>query len=403
MTCSPVLSGEPLSYKKEGRDFRIYARSGEYVVECSASEAALSSRNKNIQDRRFRMEAIDLMGAYILFSRSSFKSEEALFQIFADATQLHYQAYLTDLVQEEKTIGGKPVTVYRCKTENYILSNATYREDISLEMLVKENYRLRKDAPSVELLERYRLLDINEWLQVERDFLTGDCSLPALPRRLQGVPDRLERSLLLKEDPVERYRSELPTEPHYRIFFLEEVVTSIPAARKAEAYEVWIRALDGGKGTMAKLLLFCARKRETATLPAEPVFTDVIDAFPGAVSPFGVRTPLDRELYDKAVAAYAKSDFSAAAELLSSFINENGLMPEALNLYGASLRYQGFPARALPYFLLALKADPSTPYVTGNLALALKDLEYPSLTEALKDLLPLADDPWSRQTINQHL
>ena len=69
MTCSPVLSGEPLSYKKEGRDFRIYARSGEYVVECSASEAALSSRNKNIQDRRFRMEAIDLMGAYAALGR----------------------------------------------------------------------------------------------------------------------------------------------------------------------------------------------------------------------------------------------------------------------------------------------------------------------------------------------
>ena len=398
---SSILFGEPVVYVKDGRRFSIHENSGKYVVECVSTTSAPSSRNRNLTDRRYRIEAVDLIGAYILFRQSEFRSDGDLFQIFADATQLHYQAYLNDLEQEDRYSDGKPVTVYRCRKENYNISAATYRKDLDLHQLLKENYRRRKDEPAIALMARYGALGLSEWLMVERDFLTGGCSLPQLARKLQSVPDRLERSMIMADDPVGKYSGQIPENPVYRVLFLEEMVTSLPLSRKKEAYRDWIKSLGGVDGPIPELLRFCTKVCPSVQLPEEPVFTEMIEAFPGALSPFGVRTPMDSRLYDEAVKAYSGSDFAGSLDLLTTYVNENGLSPSALNLLGASLRYLGKSSRSLPYLILCMKLAPGTPYVAGNLILALKDLSYPHLDEMALALHPLTVEDWSRKEVEK--
>ena len=399
MMCSPILFGEPLHYRKEGRELSVHEEFGWYVVECLNTTPAGSSRNKNIQDRRYRIEAIDLIGAYILFLQSPFKSAPDLFQLFADATQLHYTAFLSELKQEEKNGKDGRITIYRCKKENYHISEATYQKNVNMAVLLRDNYRHRKDAASVELLVKYGILDVGDWLEIERDFLTGNSSLPGLIRELHTIPDRLELSILMNDDPVGKYKEQIPEETCYRIFYLEEVVTALPVGKKESAYQLWANSLESAKGALPELLRFCVKRREKTDLPPDPVFTDVIEAYPGAISPFGSRAPMNKTLYDEAVIAYSESDFHQAKDLLFEYTNENGLQPEALNLLGATLRYLGEPARAISYFLLCLKYSSSTTYLLGNLALTLRDMDYPALPNLSETLLPLAKDDWSKKEL----
>jgi len=372
-----------------------------YVVECTSDAPASDSRNRTIRDRQHRMEAVDLIGTFILFQQSDLRTAPELFQIFAEATKLHYQAYMAELEQKEKVIDGKRTAIYRCPKDKYQISNATYTDNLNRETLLLENYKQRKDASSVEILCRYRPLGVQDWLMVETDFLTGACSLPGLVRKLQSVPDRWERSVFIGEDIAGNYNDQIPDGPVYRLFFLEEMVTSVPLSKKNEAYRKWLKALDDVHGPMPDLLRYGARLRTARSLASDPVFTEMIEAFPGALSPFGVRTPMDSELYDEAVKAYSQSDFIRAVDLLTAYINENGLSPEALNLLGASLRYIGKPSQGLSYLLLCLKVAPYTPYLAGNIALVLSDLGYPHLREITSELLLLAKDRWSQEELNK--
>ena len=285
--------------------------------------------------------------------------------------------------------------MYRCKTDKYNISHATYRKDLDIDTLLSENYRRRKDADAVELMAKYHPLSITDWLMVEKDYLLGNSSIPGFARKLQEVPDRLEQSIFMDNDNVGEYKGALPNKPHYRVFFLEDIVTSLPTNKKGYAYRLWVKSLDNVDGIMPELLRFCAKNRPSGSLPKDAVLTDVIEAFPGALSPWGIRAPIDSRLYDEAVKAYSNSDFQLAADLLTEHINNNGIQPVALNLLGASLRYLRHPKRALPYLLLCLKLEPNTPYVVGNIYLCLTQSGFHQ-GAALKTCLdPLANDSWS--------
>ena len=128
-------------------------------------------------------------------------------------------------------------------------------------------------------------------------------------------------------------------------------------------------------------------------------FTDVISSFIGAISPFGIRQPINKEKYSEAVRAYAKSDFKQSAEILKESIDTEGITPESLNLIGASYRFLNKPHDALPFLVLGFKLNPKTKYLVGNIALCLKLIGYPQMEEVCDFLMGYAIDEWSKNEI----
>ena len=126
--CSVSLKAEKCVYINGQNIFEVTEASGKYEVVCRRDNAAITSRNKNILDRQFRMFAVDLIGAYILFKREKDVSTDT-FQDFVDGVDLHYNAYVEGLKLEQRTISGKTCIVYTCDTNNYKIESATYNHD----------------------------------------------------------------------------------------------------------------------------------------------------------------------------------------------------------------------------------------------------------------------------------
>ena len=189
----------------------------------------------------------------------------------------------------------------------------------------------------------------------------------------------------------------METENPFRTNCAIELVTSAKVKDKKTYYEKWKASLS--KDVIAeKVLLLCTEKCNFP-LPKENILTtDIILAYPGAISPFALREGGDSE-YAKAASLYSTLKFEEAAALLEESINTQGITDKNLCLLGASLRLSGNPAKALPYLIMCLYLNPKTEYLAGNIVLCLSTLKFKDLDDILSQLKSFDIDSWSQQQI----
>ena len=348
------------------------------------------------------MSVIDLIGAYILFKSSEIDKNLGpdYFQVYVDGINLHYNAYLEGIRQEFVAYKGQSILCYSCKKNNYHITEASYSEVTDLGALLEVYYSQNKGEQAANLLYRFPETDESWYLTMERDFLSGNAMLPADIRRLQSVSDRFEFSVFgIGDDFSIPKKSARPESPPYSYFYFEEIVTAAPFDEKERAYSEWQRMIEP-RSIYERMILFCSKKC-LGHIPSknEITLSSVIEAFPGAVSPFAIRKPINDESYHKAALAYSESDFSTAADILRETVDNEGITGPILNLLGASYRFLGQPEKALPYLLLCLKLDPRTPYMTGNLFLCLKELRYKHIQEIQLFLSKYCIDTWSKEQL----
>lgn len=390
-------------YVKGQDSFVIEETRNEYKVYCSKNVNTSTSRNKNIADRQLRMKAIDLMGAYILFKSSAMDRDlgPEYFQVYADGINLHYNAYLEGIKQENVTFEGQQSICFSCNKTDYLITEASYKDITDLSALLESNYSQNKGEKAANLLYRFPEIDSAWYLGLERDYLSGNAQLPSEIRRLQSVSERFEFSVFgIGDDfPVPNKSACHETLP-YSYFFFEEIVTAAPLDEKEKAYSEWRHMIEP-HNIYEEILLFCS-SRCRSSLPSknEVTLSSVIEAFPGAVSPFAIRQPTNDDSYHRGAAAYSKSDFSSSAEILQETIDNEGISAPVLNLLGASYRYLGHPEKALPYLLLCLKINPETPYLAGNMYLCLSLLKFPETSRLKNYLSSIAKDNWSKDVLN---
>lgn len=132
--CSLAVCGEQYRYVKGQNTFEVVETSSTYEVICRRSNGGMTTRNKNILDRQFRMDAVDLIGAYILFKRDT-SLPAGSFQSYVESVNLHYTAHIEGLKQEERTIKGQSCIVYSCLKEKYRIEYATYNRDIDISII----------------------------------------------------------------------------------------------------------------------------------------------------------------------------------------------------------------------------------------------------------------------------
>lgn len=407
---SSYAKGEQFEYRKGTTVFSVVETTSEYRVTCTASGSSMLSRNRNITDRQNRITAVDLIGAYIVFTSSEYYSSlgAEYFPFVVDGIDLHYNAVVEGLQQKTMQTGGNPVQEYVCKKENYRIDHATYKKNLDLYSLVIIGYNKDKCERTARLLYNFKKFTSEQHLAMERDFLSGDTQLPSEVRRLQSVPDRFELSVYAPDQGValnlKKAKDECPETKPYRQFYYEEIVTSAPLDGKQKFYLLWRQTLSDTMTVYESMLEFCSRNCSAGkTDHDEATFSKIIETFPGAISPFGIRQPITDSLYNKAIAAYSTSDFKKAAGLLRLSIDSEGISAEILNLIGASYRYLGQPDKAMPYLLLCLKLDPNTQFLAGNIALCMKEMGFQRINDLCRFLLNYAREGWSKTEINKLL
>lgn len=399
--------GQQYEFVKGANRFEVVETAKNYEVICRRENGAISSRNKNIFDRQLRLDVVDLIGAYILFKTQA-DLPANLFQIYVEGINLHYNAYVEGIEQKEKTIKGERCICYECEKKNYKIESATYNRVIDIPSLLEKHYAQNKGETSANLLYEYEGFSSEQYVQLERDFLTGAAQLPQGVRLLQGFGDRFELTVFgIDEEElkntIKQTKQSIAASNPYKQFCYEELVTAASLKEKATYYRQWQQSLLPSQCVWEDVLSFCSKNAETAQQSDGITFSDVIAAYPGTISPYGIRQPIDENSYNLAAKAYASSDFKESIRIMKEAIDSEGISPKTLNLLGASYRFDGNAKEAMPYLLLCFKLDPNTPYLSGNIALCLDMMKYPRMKEVLSFLMGYAKEEWSKTEINKLL
>lgn len=409
--CPTLLVGQ-LRYSKGQSAYQVGETENEYVVTYFRAGDHTASRNRNIEDRKRRMEAVDLMGAYQLYmawcDRLGVEDDQMgdLFQIFTDAVGYHYDADVYALRRREE----RDHTVFTCAKRDFVITEADFPINVDVAGLVRENYNRQKDCYAAATLYTVGQHSSEDYIRMMHDFLSGRASVDGSVRKVQksGGINRLDNSLYTDLDPmvtVEISGAEMNISlgipaPFGQFAWVDMVTTAAPAD-KSRYYEMWKAGLHNDTSLWENLLLWAAQNC-TTPLPEEfPTVSEAIAAFPGAISPYGVRLAGPGDLYSQAEAAYAASDTENALRLLHESLSNEGVSKEALNLTGAVCRYTGAPTSGIPYLLLGFMIDPETRFLVGNLVASLDAAGYPRTRELAKFLSSYAKvDSWSRGIID---
>lgn len=393
-----------IKYKRGEESYIIIENKDTYEVRCQYNGTAPTSRTKALMERKHRLQAIDLIGSYIIF-KSNPDIPEELFSVYVESIDLHYSANIDGLIHSVLDEKGKCVDCFICPKGSFNISNASYAKIQDVSSLVQRFYSREINEESAHLLILYDAQLNIPFISIERDYLTGKANISPSIRNLQNKIDRLEFSLISDIDSRILSEGDIPKEAcsktfPYTLFDYEEYLTAANYSDKDKYYKKWMGVLSSEESAWSKMLLFVAQKANRSGINSFCTITDVIEHFPGAVSPIGIRTPINNMLLEQAQTSYAESNFRQAEELLNESINSEGISAQSLNLIGATYRYLEEPGKAMAYLLLCLKLNPSTPYVVGNIILTLKDMSFKYIKEIANELKPYAEDKWSKDIIS---
>lgn len=405
MYCSTTLCAEQYIYISGLTTYKIKETQKDYEVICIRNNIPSDFWSKSSVERSMRLDAIDLIGTYIVYKDYYYtKIKPDYFQLFVDCIDLHFKSTIQDVRQDYRKLDGKNVVCYTCSKDNFKMESVTYRRNLDLLTLLELNYSKRKNEKSASLLYESSEFEASHYIQLEEDFHRGNVVLSSELKQLVQIEDRLERSIYAENEKqlitlFQRASDKSPNSEPYCRFYLQELVTSAPLSKKKKYYQEWQESMQMARTVWEDALYYCSQEIEQDINTEVVCFTDVISSFVGAISPFGIRQPINKTSYNKAVKAYAKSDFQQSVDILIESIDTEGISSESLNLLGASFRFLNEPHKALPFLILGFKLNPKTHYLVGNIALCLKMIDYPQMDEVCNFLMNYVVDEWSKNEI----
>ena len=389
-----------LKYERGSSTYELSENKSSYIVRCEIPRSASGSRNQSLAVSRARLTAKNIIGAGILFRDFARENrlDDSYFQIFVDCAAVNYKAEVKGFVQKNT---GNDI-IYECPKDTYRLQDASYRKITNLKELLENYYNLRKDSYSAEKLYSYGNVSLQSSISFYHDFLSGNAQISEAYSRLQSFNDRFEQALYsdntsMLDALIADAADCMETENPFRTNCAIELVTSAKVKDKKTYYEKWKTFLS--RDVLAERILSFSSEKCMFPLPKENILiTDIILAYPGAISPFALKKGRDSE-YAKAASLYSTLKFEEAAALLEESINTQGITDKNLCLLGASLRLSGNPAKALPYLIMCLYLNPKTEYLAGNIVLCLSALKFKYLDDILSQLKGSDIDSWSQQQI----
>lgn len=402
MCCSAYIYAGQYVYHKGTTIYEVKEYHDEYIVLCFKKGLSSTSRNKNITDRQLRLDAMDLIGSYIVFKNEYSHFQPRYFQIVVDGIKLHYKAMIEDIRQEYREIDGKTVLCYICSKNKYNINSASYNRDLDLLSLIEMNYERKKNEETANFFYEYEEFNSNHYIQLQEDFHKGNAVIPIWVRTQLQIEDRFERSIYTNEKEKQIKKDNetyIPKTEPYNRFYLEELVTSVTLDNKDKCYQEWKRSLQSAKTVWEDVLYYCSKIIDGKIDKDNICFSNVIESYCGAISPYGIRQPIDGEMYRQAANEYSNSNFEESARILRESIDTEGISALSLNLLGASFRFLNRPKEALPFLILCFKLNPQTQYLVGNIAICLKMIDYSRMDEVCDFLLNYAVDDWSKNEI----
>lgn len=240
--CSANIYAEQYVYHKGTTTYKIMEYRNEYMVLCFMKGLSLTSRNKNITDRQLRLDAIDLIGSYIVFRNEYSHVLPRYFQIVVDGIKLHYKAMIEDVRKKYKDIDGKSVLCYICPKDKYHINSASYIGDLDLLSLIEMNYERKKNEETANLFYDYEKFNSKHYIQLQEDFHKGNAVIPLGVRSQLQIEDRFERSIYADNNEqgkllIQDDETDIPKTEPYNRFYLEELVTSGALKNKDKCYQ----------------------------------------------------------------------------------------------------------------------------------------------------------------------
>lgn len=391
-----------LKYERGGIKYELSQSGGAYIVKCRLGPNT-SSRTLSAAADRARLVAKDLVGASILYGDFSAanKLDGSYFQIFVDCVSLKYSAEISDFTRKYDNAADGEL-VFECPKSSYTITAATYNAVSDFADLLARNYNLRKDSNSASLLYDYGDVPVMKSLEICRDFLTGKAQLTEAFRTLQSYHDRMDESVYGEgaktlQTLVKSAAASIDKKVPFKQLCYMEIISAASLKDKPSYYSEWTSTLSGDI-LAERILMFCAKNCKTSLPTDNPTMSEIIAAFPGALSPYSLRRGTDAD-YQRAAVQYSGLNFTGAIEILQESIDLNGISPKTLCLLGASHRLNGFPDKAMPYLLLCAYLDPDIEYLAGNIALCLNALGFKDLRALLEATDKGKMDSWSRKQI----
>lgn len=391
-----------LRYMRGGSTYELSENMSSYIVRCEIPISASGLRNQSLAVSRTRLTAKNIIGSGILYRDFAKENrlDDSYFQIFVDCAVVNYIAELKGFTQ--RTTDRDGCIIWECPKESYRLHDASYRKISDMKGLLQNYYNIRKDSYAAEKLYSYGNVSLQNSISFYHDFLSGKALISEIYSRLQSYKNRFDEALYSDNNPMlDALTADaakcMDTDKPFRTNCAIELVTSAKLKDKKTYYKKWKSSLS--KDVIAeRVLLFCIEKC-SVPLPMENILTtDIILAYPGAISPFAIRKGGEAD-YAKAANLYSALKFKEAAQLLEESINNHGITDKNLCLLGASLRLAGDPAKALPYLIMCLYLNPKTEYLAGNVVLCLSALKFKYLDDIISQLKSSDIDPWSQQQL----
>jgi tetratricopeptide (TPR) repeat protein len=392
-----------LIYEKGGIIYEVSEAGSAYKVTCRMHKHASGSREYSLAVSQSRLTAKNLIGIGVIFRKfaNANKLDDSYFQMFTDCVNYSYKAEMQGMDQK-RTVSGREI-IYECPKKSYKLQEATYDNILDLKDLTRIYYAKHRDSDSAKRYYESSKGSISSSLSIVYDFLSGKAQVPGIYKKLQAYNDRFLEAAYSESNPtleslVASAASAVENTGPFRILSVVELVTNSFLKDKSTFYGQFKKSLSKNY-LFERVLAFCAIKC-AKPLPKEGVLTtDIILAYPGAISPFAISNGLESD-YTLAANLYSQLKFDEAATLLEKSINLNGITDKHLCLLGASLRLAGKPAQALPYLILCSYLNPNTEYLFGNIILCLSELKFKELKVLALDFKDMNPDPWSLEQLN---
>ncbi|MFC0875409.1 hypothetical protein ACE01N_02390 [Saccharicrinis sp. FJH2] len=405
----PVITGQ-LNYEYNGVTYALSSSRTMLFSDVVFNDPVSSSRVLTAQISQARLKSAELMGLYLIFSRSYTQDQKTqdLFPLFVKYYGKGFNVEVSDLITKRITGDSDARKIrFECPVKKYEISEIDMADLPDLNSLCEKEYRNSRDIYSAERYISYCPVSPADQLRMNAGFLSRqNAPLPVMAKCYGLEPGTVfESTLFGSGETGSQLVYELLAEKEVagqfskRLILMDLIAVSDGFEAKDAYYTEFLSNIEKSDELWDDILLFASEYAEGE----EPFDAfSAIQRYPGALN-LHLFSGSNDVIYKKALLLFNDNKQDSAIISIRDAVNFNGVTLEKIILSAAVYRIQKDYQKSLIMSVISAFNGIDTDYVPGNLYLSLKALNY-NKTEQLKTYLlnNITCDKWSFEVISNN-